>query len=70
MKARPIAAEALREHLLKARLPDIYKSDNHMACYNFCQQCNDHFATVGAKKPNRILFAAFFFRDCISFRWQ
>ena len=41
-----------------------------MECYNFCQQCKDHFATYGATKPNRILFAASFLRDQINFRWQ
>ena len=41
-----------------------------MACYNFCQQCKNYFATAGAKKPNRIFFAAFFLLNCISFRWQ
>ena len=41
-----------------------------MECYNFCQQCENHFAIVGAKGPNRIPFAAFFLRDHINFRWQ
>ena len=41
-----------------------------MECYNFCQQCEDHFATAGAKGPNRIPFAASFLRDRINFRWQ
>ena len=41
-----------------------------MACYNFCQQFEDHFATAGAKGPNRISFAASFLYDRISFRWQ
>ncbi len=41
-----------------------------MECYNFCQQCEDHFAIYGATGPNRIPFAAFFLRDRINFRWQ
>ena len=41
-----------------------------MKCYNFCQQCEDHFATAGAKGPNCILFAISFLRDRINFRWQ
>ena len=41
-----------------------------MECYNFCQQCKNHFATAGAKGPNRIPFAASFLRDRINFRWQ
>ncbi len=41
-----------------------------MECYNFCQQCKDHFATTGAIELNRIPFAAFFFWDGINFCWQ
>ena len=41
-----------------------------MDCYNFCQQCEDYFATAGATGPTRISFAASFLRDRISFRWQ
>ena len=41
-----------------------------MDCYNFCQQCEDYFATAGATGPTRIPFAASFLRDRISFRWQ
>ena len=41
-----------------------------MDCYNFCQQYEDYFATAGATGPTRILFAASFLRDQISFRWQ
>lgn len=41
-----------------------------MACYNFCQQCEDHFTTAGAKDSNRIPFATSFFQHNNSFRWQ
>ncbi len=41
-----------------------------MECYNFCQQCEDHFATCGTTGPNRIPFAVSFLRDQINFRWQ
>ncbi len=41
-----------------------------MECYNFYQQCKDHFVICGATGPNRILFADFFLRDQINFRWQ
>ncbi len=41
-----------------------------MECYNFCQQCEDHFANCGATGPNQIPFAAFFLRDGINFFWQ
>ena len=70
MGAKTPAIEGSRERPLKARLPDVYRGDNHMACYNFCQQYKDHFATAGAKGPNRIPFTASFLRDRISFRWQ
>ena len=62
--------EGPRERPLKARFPDVYRGENHLDCYNFCQQCEDHFATAGAKGPNRIPFAASFLRDRINFRWQ
>ena len=41
-----------------------------MDCYNFCQQCEDYFATAGTTGPIRILFAASSLRDRINFRWQ
>ena len=45
---------------LKAWFSDFYYANLHMDCYQFCLQCKDHFETIGAKKPNRILFAALF----------
>ena len=56
-----------REKLLKARLFDVYCDKFHMEYYNFCQQCEDHFATIKAKGPNYILFAASFLHDHINF---
>ena len=41
-----------------------------MDCSNFCQQCEDYFATAGAMRLTQILFATSFLRDRISFRWQ
>ncbi len=55
---------------LKAKTPCIYRGRSHIECYNFCQQCEDHFATCGATEPNQILFAASFLRNRINFRWQ
>ncbi len=55
---------------LKAKTPDVYRGRSHIECYNFCQQCEDHFATCGATGPNRIPFATSFLRDQINFRWQ
>ena len=40
-----------------------------MDCYRFCQQCEDHFETAGASKPNRIPFAALFLRWSVVQRW-
>ena len=58
------------EKPLKARSSDIYCGKSHIECYNFCQQCEDHFATARAKSPNHISFAIFFLRDRINFCWQ
>ena len=58
-----------QERTLKARTPEIYWGKSHMECYHFCQQCEDHFETLGATGINRTLFAASFFCNFISFRW-
>ncbi len=55
---------------IKAKTLDVYRSRSHIECYNFCHQCEDHFATCKASGPKRIPFAAFFLRDQINFRWQ
>ncbi len=55
---------------LKITTPDVYHGRSHMECYNFCQQCEDHFATCGAIGPKQIPFTASFLRDQINFRWQ
>ena len=66
----PTTSEEPQDKPLKAQSPDVYRGKSHMKCYNFCQQCEDYFATAGAKGPNQIPFAASFLRDQISFRWQ
>ncbi len=48
---------------LKAKTPDVYRGRFHMEYYNFCQQCEDNFATCGATGPNQILFIASFLQD-------
>ena len=58
------------ERPLKARFPELYCGKTHMECYNFIQQCEDHFATAGAKGPNRVPFAATFLREQALFHWQ
>ncbi len=55
---------------VKVKTPDVYCGRSHMECYNFCQQCKDHFATCRATGPNRIPFAVSFLRDQINFHWQ
>ena len=60
----PIQAE-LREQPLKVRFPNLYYGNSHLDCYCFCQQCEDHFDTAGASGPNRIPFAALFFRGSV-----
>ncbi len=55
---------------LKAKTPDVYYGRSYMECYNFYQQCEDHFATCGATEPKQIPFAASFLWDRINFRWQ
>lgn len=53
---------------LKAKSLDLYYGKFHMECYNFCQQCEDYFATSGAMGHKRVLFAAIFVQNRASFR--
>ena len=54
--------EGLRERPLKAWFLDIYHGKTHLECYNFFQECKDHFATAVATGSNRVTFAATFLR--------
>ena len=56
------ANSAPREQPLKTWFPDLYYRNLHLDCYCFCQQCEDHFETAGANKPNRVSFATSFLR--------
>ena len=58
-----------RKQSLKAQFPDLYYGNLHIDCYQFCQQCEDHFETGGPKKPNRIPFAALFLYGLVTQRW-
>ena len=58
-----------QEKPLKARFTDLYYGNFHMDCYWFCQQCEDHFETAGAKESNRILFAALFLNRSVIQQW-
>ena len=53
-------SEKPQDKPLKARSPKIYYEKSYMDFYNFCQQCEDYFATAEATKPNQILFAVSF----------
>ena len=59
--------EGPQESPLKARFPNMYYGKSHMDCYQFCQQCEDHFETAGATGPNRVPIAALFLRGPINF---
>ena len=63
----PATSEEPWDKLLKARSPDVYYEKSHMDCYNFCQQWENYFVTVGAIGANRIFFATSFLKDRISF---
>ncbi len=58
------------EGKLKAKTLDVYHGKFYIKCYNCCQQCEDHFATCGAIKPNQIPFTVSSLRDQINFHWQ
>ena len=58
-----------RERTFKARFPDHYYSNSPMDCYQFCQQCEDYFETAGAKRLNKIPFAALFLRGSVTQQW-
>ena len=71
----PVVAAALHYEVLckrplKAWFLDIYWDKTHLECYNFFQQCKDHFATAGAMGPNRVSFAPIFLNDTALFQWQ
>ena len=63
-------SEGLCERLLKAWFSNIYWGKTHLKCYNFFQQCKDHFATTGVTGLNQVLFAATFLKDTALFQWQ
>ncbi len=52
---------------LKAKSLDVYYSKFQIEYYNFCHQCENYFATVGASRPHQISFVAFFLWNQIIF---
>lgn len=65
-----VLESAVRERLLKARLPDLYYGKSHMECYHFWQQWEDHFNIASATCLNRRPFASSFLWGRISFCWH
>lgn len=61
IEAKPVAAKSFCKYLLKACFFNVYKSDNHIACYNFYQQCKVYFAIARIKGSNYIFFTVLFF---------
>ena len=57
-----------RKRSLKARFLHMYQGKTYLECYNFFQECKDHFATAGATSSNRVPFAATFLKDTALFR--
>lgn len=55
--------ESRGERSSKTRFPNVYQGKTHIKCYNFYQQCENHFAIAGAKSLNQIYFAMSFFLD-------
>ena len=64
------ANSAPQKQLLKARFPNLYYRNSHLDCYRFCQQCEDHFETAGANRPNQVLFAASFLCGVMVQQWH
>lgn len=60
IKALLTATKNLCKHFFQAGFFNVYKGNNHMACYIFYQECKDYFATAEAKKPKYILFTVYF----------
>ena len=58
------------ERPLNVQFPDIYWDKMHLKCYNFFQQCKDHFATTGPTGSNQVPFAAIFLKNMPLFRCQ
>ena len=54
---------------LKTLFPGLYYGNSHMDCYQFCQDCEDHFKTAGAKWPNKIPFAGLFLCGLVTQQW-
>ena len=67
LEAQVLPFDGHHKKPLKAKSSDMYYNKFHIKCYNFCQKCEDHFATAKVKGLNCIFFAAFFLHDYINF---
>ena len=65
----PKQLPAERKQTFKTKVSEVYYGKWHIDCYHFCQQCKDHFKTVGATGANRTPFAALFLCENISMYW-
>lgn len=63
IEARFTAVKGPHECFLKAYFFDVYKNNNKIVCYNFCQQCKNYFAIARAKGLKHIFFVVSFLQD-------
>lgn len=59
IEAKSVATKNSCECCFKACFFDAYKTNNHMACNNFCQQCKNYFAIAKAIESNCIFLQHF-----------
>ena len=57
-----LPARLPHQQLLKPKVPDTYRGQNHAECYKFCKQLQEYFDTQGipTSNPHCIPFAATF----------
>ena len=59
--------ESYYKRRVKARFADVCHSKTNLKYYNFFQQCNYYFATIGAKYQKWILFVVTFLKNTALF---
>lgn len=52
--------EKVLDSPLKVKISDRYYSISYKECFQFVQQCEDHFAMIKAKNHKHVYFATFF----------
>ena len=68
-KGQEPKTKVLHKQPLKAKIPDVYFKKLHIDCYQFCQQCEDHFEIAGAIESNHTPFTTLFLYGKINFWW-